>query len=102
MASTYISVVDSNGHTAQEDAEGEQVWNSLQNQEVECEQLVDSDFGALGEYVMGQLAGSSHEAMNDMSIQMMGEEGEQRMHIAMGKRISSCDPNAPLPQKFNR
>ena len=34
MASKNISVVDSHGHTAQEEAEGEQVWNSLQNQEV--------------------------------------------------------------------
>ena len=30
IASKYISVVDSNGHTAREEAEGEEVWNSLQ------------------------------------------------------------------------
>ncbi len=34
IASKNISVVDSNGHTAREEAEGEEVWNSLQNQEV--------------------------------------------------------------------
>ncbi len=49
---------------------------------------------------MGQMAGSSHETMDNMMIQMMGEEGEQLMHIAMGKRISSCDPYAPLPQNL--
>jgi len=28
---------------------------------------------------------------------MMGEEGEEQAHIAMGKRLSGCEPNAQVP-----
>jgi hypothetical protein len=42
--------------------------------------LTDEDFGALGEYFMGQMMGSSHSAMNQMMVNMMGEEGEKQ-HI---------------------
>ena len=31
---------------------------------------------------------------------MMGEEGEEEMHIAMGKRMSNCEPNAAIPQNM--
>lgn len=86
------------GHTAREEAEGKEIWGKLQAKELKCEDLSDENFGALGEYFMGQMAGEQHEAMNDMMIQMMGEEGEEQMHITMGKRMSGCEPNAPIPQ----
>jgi len=35
-----------------------------------------------------------------MMIRMMGEEGEEEMHIAMGKRMSGCEPNAAIPQNM--
>ncbi len=88
------------GHTAREEAEGKAVWEKLRNEELVCEDLTDDDFGALGEYFMGQMAGERHEAMNDMITQMMGEKGENQMHIAMGKRMSGCDPDAPMPQNM--
>lgn len=86
------------GHTAREEAEGKEIWEELQGNERECEDLTDENFGALGEYFMGQMAGDSHEAMNSMMTQMMGEEGEEEMHVAMGKRMSGCEPNAAMPQ----
>lgn len=43
---------------------------------------------------MGQMMGNSHAAMNQMMIQMMGEEGEEQMHVVMGKRLSGCDTSA--------
>src|SRR3989338_1242413 len=41
---------------------------------------------------------SKHIAMNEMMKRMMGEQGEEQMHTVMGKRMSSCEPNAPIPQ----
>lgn len=30
-------------------------------------------------------------------IQMMGENGEEQMHVVMGKRLSECDTSAAIP-----
>jgi putative membrane protein len=84
----------SDNHTAREEAEGEIVWGKLQKEEITCEDLPDDGFGALGEYFMGQTVGDSHEAMNEMMIRMLGEEGEQAMHVVMGKRFSGCELGA--------
>ena len=89
--------IESDDHTAREEAEGKAVWEKLQVEEVSCEDLTDEDFGALGEYFMGLMTGESHEAMNAMMIQMMGEEGEEQVHVAMGKRLSGCDTLATFP-----
>jgi len=88
------------GHTALEEAEGKAIWEKLQAEKLQCEDLTDENFGALGEYFMGQMAGEQHEAMNNMMIQMMGEDGEKEMHIAMGKRMSGCESDAPMPQSM--
>ena len=88
----------SDGHTVHEEAEGKAVWEKLQAKKLNCEDLSDDDFGALGEYFMGQMAGEQHEIMNNMMIRMMGEEGEEQMHVAMGKRMSDCEPDAAIPQ----
>ena len=85
-------------HTVREEAEGKAIWEKLQAKQLECKNLTDDNYGSLGEYFMGQMMGSSHEAMNNMMEQMMGKEGEQQMHIAMGKRLSGCDTNAQFPQ----
>lgn len=89
----------SDGHTAREEAEGKAVWEKLQAKELTCKDLSDDNFGTLGEYFMGQMMGTSHEAMNNMMIQMMGEQGEKQMHVAMGKRLSGCDTSAAIPSR---
>ena len=81
-------------HTAREETEGMVIWQKLQNKEADCDSLSDDDFGALGEYFMGQMMGNSHSAMNQMMVSMMGEEGEEQAHIVMGKRLSGCDTSA--------
>lgn len=102
MSGNNTIAQNDDGHTAREEAEGKEVWEKLQAKELNCEDLSDDDFGVLGEYFMGQMAGDSHEAMNDMITQMMGgEEGEEQVHIAMGKRMSGCEPNSPMPQSIN-
>jgi len=89
-----------NGHTASGEAEGEAIQEKLQMQELNCGNLSDDDFHSLGMYFMGLMAGDSHEAMDTMMEKMMGEEGEEQMHIAMGKRMSDCEPDAPMPQSM--
>lgn len=84
-------------NTAREEAEGKVVWEKIQAKQVVCSDLSNDDFGALGEYFMGQMAGASHKDMNAMMEQMMGKEGEEQMHAAMGKRLSGCDSSAAFP-----
>ena len=84
-------------HTAREEQEGKELWNKLQAKEVACADLNDEQYGVLGEYFMGQMAGNSHAAMNAMMIQAHGEDGEEQIHIVMGKRLSGCDTSAAFP-----
>src|SRR3989344_2296442 len=81
-------------HTLREEQEGKEVWDKIQAKELACKNLSDEQFGVLGEYFMGQMAGDSHAAMNAMMIQTHGEEGEEQIHIIMGKRLSGCDTSA--------
>lgn len=73
------------------------IWEKLQGKELVCSGLNDVDFELLGEYFMGQMTGTSHEAMDRMMAAMYGEQGLENMHIAMGKRFSGCDLNAQFP-----
>ena len=97
--SSSSSATSDNNHTAKEEVEGKEIWEKLQNKQITCEKLSDDNFGALGEYFMGQSIGNTkrHTAMNQMMVSMMGEEGEEQMHIVMGKRMSSCDNSAQIP-----
>lgn len=81
-------------HTLREEAEGKELWNKLQAEEIACADLDEEQYGVLGEYFMGQMVGDSHAAMNAMLIQMHGEDGEEKIHIAMGKRFSGCETSA--------
>jgi len=82
-------------HTLLGEQEGKELWNKLQAEKLNCDDLSNDDFHALGMHFMGLMVGDSHEAMDVMMERMMGEEGENQMHIAMGKRMSGCEPNAP-------
>jgi len=94
---SHEALAQTDDHTAREEAEGEIVWQRLQSKEVECSDLSDDDFGVLGEYFMGQMLGDSHAAMNEMMIRMHGEDGEEQIHVVMGKRLSGCDASASFP-----
>ncbi len=93
------NAVNSDGHTAREETEGKVVWEKLQAKQTTCADLSDDNFGTLGEYFMGQMMGDSHEAMNNMMIQMIGKKGEEQMHMVMGKRLSGCDTSAAFPSQ---
>ncbi|MDP3997006.1 MAG: SHOCT domain-containing protein [bacterium] len=85
----------------QEEQEGKQFLDNLNNKTIVCLQLKDADFEKIGEYFMGQSIGDTlrHIAMNEMMKSMMGEQGEEQMHIAWGKRGSGCDTSAAFPSQ---
>ena len=97
-AQTNQSNNSTDNHTASEEQKGKEIREKLQAKQIECKNLTDDDYASLGEYFMGQMVGNSHEAMNTMMTQMMGEQGEKQMHIVMGKRLSGCDTQAQLSQ----
>ena len=94
------TIPPTDNHTASEEVEGKEIWEKLQAKQLECKNLTDRNFEVLGEYFMGQSIGNTqrHALMNQMMASMMGEQGEEQMHIVMGKRLSGCDPNAQVPQ----
>src|SRR4030065_43560 len=94
------SSITSDDHTAREELEGKETWEKLQSKQIECKNLTDEHYGALGEYFMGQSIGDTqrHALMNQMMTTMMGEAGEEQMHIVMGNRVSGCDTTAQVPQ----
>jgi len=94
LTSSLVSAQDN--HTVREEAEGKEVWNKLQAKQLECKNLTNDNYAALGEYFMGQSIGDTqrHTAMNQMMTGMMGEKGEEQMHITLGKRSSGCDTSA--------
>lgn len=47
---------------------------------------------------MGRMMGSSHDFMDQMMTQRLGESGNTQMHIALGERLSGCNTNAQFPQ----
>ncbi len=65
--------------------------------QAQCSNLTSDNYDQLGEYFMDQMTGSGHAAMDSMLPSMMGEQGDQAMHIALGEWYSGCDPNAALP-----
>lgn len=83
-------------HTQSEEAEGKALWEKFQAKEVSCADLADEQYGVLGEYFMGTMTGEAHASMNAMMMQMHGEEGEEQIHITMGKRLSGCDASATI------
>jgi len=85
----------------QEEREGKKFLDNLNNKTVTCSELKDADFEKIGEHFMGQSIGdtSKHITMNEMMKSMMGDKGEEQMHITLGKRSSGCDTNTSFPSQ---
>jgi hypothetical protein len=76
----------------QEIQKGKEIVEKFYRGEVKCQNLTNEDFHSVGEYVMEQMVGGSdHLTMNKMIEEMHGKEGEELMHINMGKRFLGCD-----------
>lgn len=83
----------------QEEQEGKKLLDELSQKTIACSQLSDANFEKIGEYFMGQSIGDTqrHIVMNEMMQRMMGQNGEEQMHIVMGKRYSGCDTTVAFP-----
>lgn len=88
--------------TAQDQIRGKQIWEQLQAKKIQCKSLTNDNYELLGEYFMGQMIGDTerHALMNSMMQNMMGKNGEEQMHIVLGKRFSGCELNASTPQNM--
>jgi len=76
----------------QEIQKGKEIIEKFQKGETTCQNLTNEDFHSVGEYAMEQMVGGSdHLTMNKIIEQMHGKEGEELMHINMGKRFLGCD-----------
>jgi hypothetical protein len=71
---------------------GQTLYNKFKNKQITCKQLKDDDLEKIGEYVMNQRFDSTnnHIQMNERAKQMMGENGEEQMHIRLGKNATGC------------
>jgi len=79
---------------------GKDLYVKFQANKVSCSSLKDDDFEKIGEYIMDQQFGNtnSHIQMNERAKQMMGDQGEERMHISIARSILNCNANAGSQQ----
>ena len=75
---------------------GQSVAAGLQSGATACNDLSNTQFEHLGEYVMDRMIGSraAHEAMNARMTQAIGTENTDRMHQLMGRRFGGCATDA--------
>lgn len=78
--------------SATEVDQGQALAESISSGETDCSDLADSDFELIGEYAMDRFIGdqSAHETMNAQMARMMGPDGEEAMHVALGHRYTAC------------
>jgi len=74
---------------------GQALYTQFQNKQVSCTTLQDANFEKIGEYIMNQQFGNAntHIQMNERMKQMMGTQGEERMHIAIARSVTNCNTN---------
>lgn len=80
----------------QEENEGKTVLDELNTKSITCSQVTDTQFEKIGEYVMAKsFSGdtASHIAANNRMKSMMGDQGEEQMHINIGKQTAGCNNN---------
>ena len=72
--------------------QGQQLADSVKSGQTKCSELSTGQFELIGEYAMNAYLPSTaaHEAMNQHMAAMMGQSGEQRMHVVLGQRYSGC------------
>jgi hypothetical protein len=74
---------------------GQTLYNSFQKKLLTCSQFTNDDFEKIGEYIMDQRFSSTsqHLQMNEQAKRMMGENGEEQMHIRIGRTVTGCLAN---------
>ncbi len=77
----------------QDEAAGKKLYDEFNNNQIACQKLTADNFEKIGEYATSQMFGgntSAHVAMNERMQQMRGEQGEEQMHIQIGKNVTGC------------
>ncbi len=80
-----------------DEQKGQDIYAQLQSKQASCDKLTDDDFDLLGDFFMGRMMGSAHDAIDQQMTQHLGADGERQTHIAMGERLSGCNTNASYP-----
>lgn len=73
--------------------EGKVLYGKFQNKQITCTKLNNSDYEKIGEYLMNQRFGGdskAHIQINNTMKQMMGEKGEEQMHVLLAKSVTGC------------
>jgi len=83
---------------------GKDLYNKLQAKQATCSQLKNDDFEKIGEHIMNQRFGNtqSHIQMNNTMKQMMGNQGEENMHIKLGMIATGCDTNLSTKEDVSK
>ncbi len=101
MGTAYFSTgVATDPALQQEEAQGADLSQKIQRQELTCSTVTDAQFELLGEYFMGQMMGDAHAAMNARLKESLGDDGEVQMHVTLGKRLSGCEPDAVYSNQY--
>jgi hypothetical protein len=79
------------------EAAGQAIAQKLQAKTVACADLSQDNYESLGDYYMGLMMGSSHDAMEQSITKVYGADYLKSMHIAMGERFSGCNVNVAFP-----
>lgn len=84
-----------------EEQQGAQLLKDKDAGKLSCGTLSTTDFGRIGEYVMGRMLGTSatHDAMDRQMTLMMGRTGETQAHTFMGRRFAGC-ATGDVPTSF--
>lgn len=76
----------------QEVARGQMLYEKVRAKETSCADVRDVDFELMGEYFMSQnMPMAEHDMMNERLEAMMGHEGEEMVHVNIGRHGSNCD-----------
>jgi hypothetical protein len=74
--------------TSEDEKQGQTIYSNVMGGQVNANQLNNDDLEKVGEYFMGRMVGNTqrHVFMNQIITNMMGESGEEAVHINMGRR----------------
>ena len=90
LVAVLSTAASASASTAGEERAGAALARQLQSGATSCGRLTGDDHHRLGEFVMGRMAGTGHEAMHERMRSVMGTGDRQRMHRSVGERYAGC------------
>jgi hypothetical protein len=95
-----VLAVPASASVTSEQQEGAQTLSAVHAGKLKGTSLSSSQYGYVGEYLMGQALGStaSHERMNSLMDEMMGSTAVDQMHVYLGERY--LGKSAQIPGRY--